>query len=120
MSKFSLKDRLKSFSYAMNGVRHVFSLEHNMHIHSVCAVLVIISGFYFQITPTEWIAISLAIGGVFAAEMFNTAIEKLVDLLHPERNPQAGLIKDIAAGAVLVMAIVSVVIGLIIFIPKLM
>lgn len=71
--------------------------------------------FFFGITRTEWIVIILCIGVVIAAELFNTAIEKLVDLVSPERHPIAGQVKDIAAGAVLVCAVAAAIIGIIIF-----
>lgn len=78
---------------------------------------VIIAGIVLGITRTEWIMVVMCIGTVIAAELFNTAIEKLVDLVSPERHPVAGQVKDIAAGAVLICAVAAAIIGLIIFIP---
>lgn len=78
---------------------------------------VIIAGIVLGITRTEWIMVVMCIGTVIAAELFNTAIEKLVDLVSPERHPVAGRVKDIAAGAVLICAVAAAIIGLIIFIP---
>lgn len=75
------------------------------------------AGIVLGITRTEWIMVVMCIGTVIAAELFNTAIEKLVDLVSPERHPVAGQVKDIAAGAVLICAVAAAIIGLIIFIP---
>ncbi len=105
---------LKSFIYAFNGI--ALSLkQRNMKIHICCAILVISGGFVFKITQTEWFAILICIGVVLSLEMVNTAIEHLVDLVEPNHNPKAGAIKDIAAGAVLVSAIISCLIGIMIF-----
>ena len=83
----------------------------------IAAMAVIIAGIVLGITRTEWIMVGMCIGTVIAAELFNTAIEKLVDLVSPERHPVAGRVKDIAAGAVLICAVAAAIIGLIIFIP---
>ena len=83
----------------------------------IAAMAVIIAGIVLGITRNEWIMVVMCIGTVLAAELFNTAIEKLVDLVSPERHPVAGRVKDIAAGAVLICAVAAAIIGLIIFIP---
>ena len=93
--------------------------EQNLSFHLIASVIVIIAGFVLGITRTEWMIIALCIGVVIAAELFNTAIEKLVDLVSPERHPIAGQVKDIAAGAVLICAAAAAIVGLIIFIPYL-
>jgi len=113
-----MKKRIRSFVYAGRGIRLVFSSEANMKIHIVVATLVVICGFIFNINTTEWIACLLCIGLVFGAEMINTAIENVVDLASPDHHELAGKAKDIAAGAVLICAIVSVIIGILIFLPK--
>ena len=87
-------------------------------IHLLAALAVIIAGFSFEISVGEWIAISFAIGLVVVAEMLNTAIEKLTDMVSPEIHPNAKVVKDLAAGAVLMASIVALVIGLIVFLPK--
>jgi len=89
-----------------------------MWIHLVAAALVIAGGFYFAISTTEWIMIILCIGMVMAAEIFNSAIEELTNLVSPQYNKKAAVIKDMAAGSVLVCAIVALIVGLIIFTPK--
>ena len=113
-----MNKRIKSFGYAGRGIKIVFGSEPNMKIHIFVAMLVILCGFVFKINITEWILCLLCIGLVFSAEMINTAIENVVDLASPEHHELAGKAKDIAAGAVLICAIISVVIGLLIFVPK--
>jgi len=113
-----MKKRLQSFGYAGRGIRLVFSSEANMKIHILITVLVVICGFFFNISISEWIFCFLCIGLVFSAEMINTAIENVVDLASPEHHKLAGNAKDIAAGAVLICAIISVIIGFLIFGPK--
>ena len=113
-----MKKRIQSFGYAGRGVWLVISKEANMKIHLAVAVLVVMAGFFFQISMAEWIACMLCFGLVFTAEMINTAIENLIDLVSPKQHELARNGKDIAAGAVLIAAIIAAVIGLIIFLPK--
>ena len=113
-----MKKRIKSFGYAGRGIGLVFSTEANMKIHLAVAVLVVMLGFYFQISLNEWIVCLLCFGFVLTAEMINTAIENIIDLVSPKQHELARNGKDIAAGAVLISAIVSAIVGLIIFLPK--
>lgn len=115
-----LKKRIKSFAYAFKGIASLLKKEHNAWIHCLAIVVVTSLGFYFHITPTEWCIVLLCFGMVLAAEGFNTAIERLVDLVSPERHPVAGDVKDVAAGAVLICAIAAAIIGCIIFLPYLL
>lgn len=92
--------------------------ERNTRIHATCAAMVVGFGFWLKVKPGEWAILFLTITLVFTAEAFNTSIEKLVDMVSPERKPQAGLVKDIAAGAVLISALGAVIVGLMIFGPK--
>ena len=115
--QYDFKKQLRSFSYAWQGILSCVGKEQKLSFHLIATVIVIIAGFVLGITRTEWTVIILCIGIVIAAELFNTAIEKLVDLVSPERHPIAGQVKDIAAGAVLVCAVAAAIIGLIIFIP---
>ena len=117
--KYDYKKQLRSFRYAWQGIRQCVGREQNLSFHLIVTVLVIGAGFAFGITPGEWTAICLCIGLVVSAELFNTAIERLVDLVSPQRHPQAGQVKDIAAGAVLVCALAAIAVGLIIFVPYL-
>ncbi len=115
---FTLKNRLNSFVYAIRGIKQVVASQHNAWVHIALAFVAIALGFVFKINTIEWIAIVLSIGLVLAAEVFNSAIETLVDLVSPAYNEKAGKIKDMAAGAVLITAITAAIIGMIIFIPK--
>lgn len=117
LMKYDLKKQLRSFGYAWKGIQSCVGKEQNLSFHLIAAMAVIIVGIVLGITRTEWIMVVMCIGTVIAAELFNTAIEKLVDLVSPERHPVAGQVKDIAAGAVLICAVAAAIIGLIIFIP---
>lgn len=110
---------IKSFSYAFQGLREAFFSERNLQIHLLFSIIVVICGFLFQITKVEWMILLLLIGGIFSFELMNTAIEKVVDLATSEFHPLAKKAKDIAAGAVLIYAIISVIVGIIIFSPYL-
>ena len=118
--KFSFRKRWKSFGYALNGLKVMFAEEHNSRIHLVAAVLVIAFGLTLKLSPTEWVAISLVIGAVFAAELFNSAIENLADHLAPQKNEKIKKVKDMAAAAVLVCAITAVAVACFIFLPKIL
>lgn len=117
-SKMKKKSLWKSFYYAGVGIYSAFLSERNMKIHVSFMILVILAGLYFQISLSEWIACIILFGVVISAEIMNTAIETTVDLAMPEKHPKAKLAKDLSAGAVLVLAIISVIVGLIIFLPK--
>jgi diacylglycerol kinase (ATP) len=117
--KFDPGRQIKSFGYALNGLKIVLGSQQNFRIHLVVALLVIVSGKLAGLTNLEWCVIVLTISLVLAMEIINTAIEKLVDLVSPDFHPQAGIVKDIAAAAVLLTAIGAVIVGLIIFLPKL-
>lgn len=116
--KSYLLKRANSFKFAFKGIIIAIKTQANMRIHMVAAIIVVTTGFYFQISYAEWILIVLAIGFVVSAELFNSAIEFLTDLISPQKNTIAGNVKDIAAGAVLISAISAAIIGLIIFLPK--
>lgn len=117
--KFSIVKRLKSFIYALNGLKILILEEHNARIHLFAAICVLIAGIVFRISSLEWTAIIFAIGFVIALEIINSAIENMADFISPEKNEQIKKIKDLSAAAVLVGAITAFVIGLIVFIPKL-
>lgn len=107
-----------SFKYAFEGVHRELKEEQNLKIHILIMSLVIIAGFTLKLSPMEWIICIILFGFVIALELINTAIELTVDLAMPEIHPKAKAAKDIAAAAVLVSATCSVIIGLIIFLPK--
>lgn len=112
--------RLKSFIYAFNGIRLVAISQPNFIIHIVGALLAILLGIILKISINEWLSIIIVIGVVLAAEIINSAIEDIVNFISPEKNQLAGKIKDMAAGAVLVTAIMALIVGIIIFLPKLL
>ena len=114
----SIKRLRKSFGYAFKGIDDVIEHEPNMKIHVVVAILVVIMAFILKVSIIEWIILVLLIGGVLAAETINTTIENLVDMYTKEYDEKAKIVKDMAAGTVLILAITSAIIGLIIFIPK--
>lgn len=109
---------VRSFGFAASGIRYALKYEQNMRIHLLAAVVVITAAFLTGLSVMEWSIILLLIGGMLALEMINSAIERAVDLTMPDIHPLAKQAKDIAAGAVLVFAITSAIIGLLIFWPK--
>lgn len=115
---FSIKERIASFKYALNGLKIILETQHNFMIHLIAAILVTAAGLFFHVSNIEWIIIIITIAIVLCAEAINTSIEKLTDLVSPDYDEQAGKVKDIAAAAVLIAAIASVIVGVIIFLPK--
>jgi diacylglycerol kinase len=111
----NIKKRIHSFGYALNGIFYAVKNETHLKIHIVIALFVCTLGFLLNISIIEWAICLLCIGLVIGMELINTAIERVMDLISPEKNDIVGKVKDIAAGAVLVCAIVSFVIGIIIF-----
>ena len=117
-TKQECKKIINSFKYAIEGFISSFKTERNMKIHVLAMLVVLLAGFYLKLSMTEWCFIALAIVLVIGSELFNTAIETIVDMVSPEKNPKAKLAKDISAAAVLIFALGAVMIGAIIFIPK--
>ena len=115
---FTLKKRLKSFKFAFHGIYLLIRHEHNAWVHSFAALSVVIAGYYLGLSRSEWITVTMVIGLVLAAEAVNSSIETLCDLVSPGYNEAIKKSKDMAAGAVLIMAIAAAITGLIIFIPK--
>lgn len=113
------KSRLFSFKYAITGLVYVIKTQRNAWIHLAATVLVILSGFMLRIQISDWLWLALAIAIVWAAEIINTAIETIVDLVSPEFNPIAKIVKDCAAAAVLVLSGFSVIAGIIVLYPYL-
>ena len=118
-SRFSWSARLKSFTYAAQGLQALFRTEHNAWIHFVLTVAALVAAFVLNISRGEWLALIIAFGLVWMAELFNTCIEKTMDFLSEEKHPQIKVIKDMAAAAVLIAALVAFFVGLIIFLPRL-
>jgi undecaprenol kinase len=116
-----LVDKKKSigFQFAWNGLREVLKSEWNFRLHIVSMVVVIIAGLMFGITLVEWVSVVIVIGLVLTTEILNTAIEEVIDYIKPEIHPAAKKVKDIAAASVFVASMTALVVGLIIFIPRL-
>ncbi len=114
---YSFKKQLKSFTFAWKGILTCAGHEQNITFHLIAAIIVLAAGFCFGISRTEWMVVMLCIGTVIAAELFNSAIERLVDMVSPEWQKIAGEVKDIAAGAVLITAIAAAIVGMIVFLP---
>jgi diacylglycerol kinase len=117
--RFSTKERLNSFVYAWAGIKAALRTEHNTWIHLTLTIASFGLAIALRIGRGEWMALVIAIAMVWTAELFNTVIEKIMDFLSTERHPQIKAIKDMAAAAVLVTALAAVIVGLLIFIPKL-
>ena len=115
-----IKELLLSFKYAITGILETIKSERNMKIHILIMFLVIVFGIILKISIFEWVICIILFALVLAGELFNTAIENAVDIIMPQRNDKAKMAKDASAGAVLVLAIGAALVGLIIFIPKLL
>ncbi len=108
-----------SFRYAFAGIWHTLKTQRNAKIHTAITVAVLLLGVWLRLPAPDWAVLALTIGVVFAAEIINTAIEAVVDLVAPEFHPLAKIAKDAAAGSVLVLAVAAVVVGLLILLPPL-
>ena len=109
----------ESFACAFRGIAALLGSEVHARIHLVATVAVIALGWWCEITAGEWIAVVLAIGLVWVAEALNTAIEYVADLSHPDEHPEVKKLKDLAAAAVLFASIIALVVGLLVFWPRL-
>jgi undecaprenol kinase len=112
------KKKSIGFTYAMNGLKEVFKSERNFRLHLLSTILVFIVGTLYNITIGEWIAVVIVVGLVITAEILNTAIEEIINYIKPEIHPAAKRIKDLAAAGVFVSSLTALVVGLIIFLPK--
>jgi diacylglycerol kinase (ATP) len=117
---FSLKARIRSFRDAFHGIGALLIYEHNARIHLVILIMVIAAGLIFRISGSDWMAILFVAGLVFVSECFNTAIEYLSDQISGQQNENIRKAKDVAAAGVLIAALISVITGLIIFIPEIL
>jgi diacylglycerol kinase len=111
---------LKSFNYAWQGLRHCLNSEKNIRIQLCVAFIALLSGLLLKISVTDWIAILICMGLVVSLEMINTSIETLSDVIFPATHAGIKSVKDIAAGAVLIVSTISLIIGCIIFIPRIL
>jgi len=110
---------LQTFKHAFDGIIWAFRNERNLKIHAVSAVLVSALGLYLQVSTTDWVILLICIGMVISAELLNTAIEKILDLLHPQISDKVKIIKDISAGAVLILSIIAAIVGALVFVKYL-
>ena len=117
---YDFKKQMRSFKFAWKGIMTCAGHEQNITFHLIVAILVVVAGFVFDITKAEWAAVVICIGMVITAELFNSSIERLVDMVSPQWQKIAGEVKDIAAGAVLVTAAAAAIVGIIVFLPYLL
>ena len=117
-NKLDAKRLCRSFKAAFEGIASTYKKEQNIKIHTIISFIVILGGFIFKINYIEWLVCLVLIGFVMMAEFFNTSIEYVVDLASPDIHPLAKAAKDTASAGVLMMAIISALIGCVIFIPK--
>lgn len=118
--KAFLKKRISAFKHAFSGVFYLVSKESHFKLHLLGLITIILAGFYFSISPMEWLAQLLAAALVLSLETVNTAIEKTLDFLHPDNSSNVKLIKDLAAAAVLICAIFAIIVAGIIYLPKIL
>ena len=115
---FSIKQRIKSFGYAIKGIKVIITTQHNAWIHLLATIIVIIGGIILKISKGDWFMLTVAISLVWITEALNTAIEFMIDMVQPGHHHLAEKAKDVAAAAVLIAAIAAIVIGAIVFLPK--
>ena len=116
--KYSIKRFCKSFKYAFSGIFKAYKSEQNLLVHTIVAIIVLIGGYLLKINRLEFCIIILVIGFILSLELVNTAIEYTVDMAMPNIHPLAKIAKDVASGAVLIASFIAIIIGVIIFLPK--
>ena len=116
--KYFILNRLKSVRYAFKGAYLLITTEASLKVQFFIGVIMTIAGFYYQLSPIEWIIQILTIALIMAIEGLNTAIEEMANFVHPEYHKKIGLIKDFSAGAVFIFAIAAIIVGCIIYFPK--
>ena len=109
---------IKSFKYAFEGIKEAYINERNMKIHFLLMVLAIVLGFILKLSSVEWAILTITIGLVLILEFINTSLEQIVDIVSPEKQEKAKIAKDVAAAGVLISAIVAVLVGIFLFVPK--
>jgi diacylglycerol kinase len=118
--KFSFSGRIKSFFFAFSGWKYLYKYEHNFRVHLLTAAVVIVSGIFLELSFTEWSLIFLVISLVFITEIINSSLEYLADYISPEYSETIKRVKDFAAAGVLTAALSSIIVGILIFLPKLL
>jgi diacylglycerol kinase (ATP) len=119
-NKFSIKSRLRSFKFAFRGLILLIKNEHNARIHLFAAFVAITAGIFLKISPLDWVLIIIVIGLVFITELINTSLETLADFIKPQSDEAIRNAKDYAAAAVMISAIISLITGALIFIPRIL
>ncbi|MFK7804179.1 MAG: diacylglycerol kinase family protein [Anaerolineae bacterium] len=114
-----IKDRVRSFGYAWEGIVYLVKSQHNAWIHLIVTVLAIVVGFWLGISRSDWALLVLAMMGVWMGEAVNTAVEAIVDMVQPDFHPMAKIAKDVAAGGVLLSAVAAAIVGLLVLGPPL-
>ena len=109
---------IKSFKYAADGIKEAFQSERNMKVHFALMILAIVLGLVLKLSSIEWAILTITIGLVLILEFINTSLEQIVDIVSPEKQEKARIAKDVAAAGVLISAIVSVLVGIFLFVPK--
>ncbi|MEJ6981773.1 diacylglycerol kinase family protein [Pedobacter sp. P351] len=115
-----MKKFFKGFLYAWQGIVYAFATQINFKFHTFSAIVIVALGCFFKLDLFEWLWISAAIILVVVAELFNTALEVLVDLVSPDYNEKSGIVKDLSSAAVLLTAVLSAIIGISVFLPKIL
>ena len=113
-----ITNRLKSIGYAFKGAYLLITTEASLKVQFFIGIIVTIAGFYYNLSPVEWILQILTIGIILALEGINTAIEEMADFVHPAQHKKIGLIKDLSAGAIFIFCVAAIIIGFIIYFPK--
>lgn len=116
----TLHKKIYNIRYALIGIKVAWREEFSFKIQIAAAILVTILGWYFGISPTEWLAIVIVMGAVLSTEALNTALEELCDMYKSDPDPHIAKIKDLAAGAVLIVSVTALIIGAIIFLPRIL
>jgi undecaprenol kinase len=117
IKKRGLKRFIKSFSYSIEGLKYAYKYEQSMMIHVIATILVIGANIFFQVSGMEWLITILAIGMVLSAELINSAIEAVVDLITLEEHPLAKIAKDCSSAATFVLACMAALIGIVVYVP---
>ncbi|MBU1110894.1 diacylglycerol kinase family protein [Patescibacteria group bacterium] len=120
MPFYHLKEHAKSYKYATDGIFHTLRTQSNIYVQLPVGVIVLVAAWYFQVEIWEWVVLILTISAVLVAELFNTAVEAMMNVIQGHYDLNVKVAKDVAAGGVLVMALASVVVGLLIFGPRIL
>ena len=119
MGRYQRPGLRRSLNQAWRGIWYTCKTQGHMRFHLTAGIIVLVLAWWLRVSRFDWLILIVAVGSVFGAEVMNSAVELVVDLAQPHFDPLAGMAKDVAAGAVLIAAIQAVIIGLIVFVPRL-